>query len=104
MLRGVKQRLDRVEAFLPLPITAARFYARARQIARHTRRSLGSTYEIISKELSDNELESLAAELERAAFGDDTAARDTAGRETLIAAGYPDWTSEVVEEQRDEGW
>jgi hypothetical protein len=44
----------------------------------------------ISK-VSDDELESLEAEFERMAFGDDTVARDAAKREVLAAAGYPDW-------------
>jgi hypothetical protein len=45
----------------------------------------------VLKEVGDSELDFLASELERIAFGDDTAARDAAKREVLAAAGYPDW-------------
>jgi len=44
------------------------------------------------KDLSDSELASLGAELERIVFGSDTATRDAARRATLAAAGFPDWS------------
>ena len=45
------------------------------------------------KDVSDGELESLAAEFERLAFGSDTVARDAAKRKVFAATGYPDWTN-----------
>jgi hypothetical protein len=46
----------------------------------------------VAQDLSDAELYSLTAEFERIVFGADTTARNAARRETLAAAGYPDWT------------
>jgi hypothetical protein len=36
MLSSIRRRLGRVEEFLPVPMTAERFYARANQYARRT--------------------------------------------------------------------
>jgi hypothetical protein len=49
----------------------------------------------VAQNLSDAELDTLTAEFERIVFGADTAARDAATRETLAAAGYPDWTTQT---------
>jgi hypothetical protein len=48
-------------------------------------------------------LDSLTAELERIAFGDDTAGRDAAKREVLTAAGYPDWNPPAEEAWDEQG-
>jgi hypothetical protein len=104
MLSSIRRRLSRVEEFLPVPLAAERLYARAQ---RHARRNGGRVEDAIgtlAKDLSESELDSIAAELEQIAFGSDTAARDAAKRKALAAAGYPDWTSPPVEESRDEGW
>jgi len=104
MLRSIRRRLARVEEFLPLPMTAERFYARAQRHAKRTRRSVEDAISILAKDLSDDELDSVTAEFELMAFGSDTAARDAAKRETLLAAGYTGWPSSPNEELRDEGW
>ncbi len=102
MLTAIRKRLSRVEDSV-LPMTAARFYARAQ---KHARRHGGSVVDAIgtlAKDLSDSELESIAFEFEQIVFGSDTAARDTAKRETLAAAGYPDWNL-ALDESTEEGW
>jgi hypothetical protein len=104
MLSSIRRRLTRVEEFLPLPLTAERFYARARQYAKHKGVSIGDAMTKLLKDVSDGELESLEAEFEQMAFGSDTAARDAAKRAFFAEAGYPDWTSPPVEESRGEGW
>ena len=103
MLRSINRRLSRVEESLPVPMTAERFYARAQQRARRTGGSVGDSIATLAKDLSDNELDSIAAEFEQIAFGSDTAARDAAKRETLVVAGYPVWNL-PSEQSRDEGW
>jgi hypothetical protein len=103
MLSSIRRRLSRVEEFLPIPMTAERFYARAQQHARPTGGSVGDAMGTLAKDLSDNELDSIAAEFEQIAFGSNTAARDAAKREVLAAAGYPVWNL-PFEESRDEGW
>ena len=100
MLRSIRRRLSRVEEFLPIPITAERFYARAQQHARRTGGSVGSAIETLAKNLSDSDLDSISAEFEQIAFGSDTTARDAAKLEVLAAAGYPDWNL-AGEESRD---
>jgi hypothetical protein len=65
--------------------------------------SVGDAKTNFLKDVSDSELESLSAEIERTAFGSDTAARDAAKRTFFDEAGYPDWIP-PVEESRDEGW
>jgi cytochrome c553 len=103
MLRSIRRRLSRVEEFLPIPITAERFYARAQQHARRTGGSVGSAIETLAKNLSDSDLDSISAEFEQIAFGSDTTARDAAKREVFAAAGYSDWNP-PAEESKDEGW
>jgi hypothetical protein len=88
MLRGLEHRLARIEASIPVPVTAAHFLARARQHARRTGVDVESAIATLAKDLSDAELDSITAEFEQVAFGSDTAARDAAKREALAAAGY----------------
>jgi hypothetical protein len=102
MQRHFERRIASLEEFI-LPLSASVFLERAREQARRRGTSLGSAIDSLISKASD-ELERLAAELERLAFGSDTAARDAAKRKVLAAAGYPDWTSPPVEESRDEGW
>jgi hypothetical protein len=103
MQRHFERRIASLEEFI-LPLSASVFLERAREQARRRGTSLGSAIDSLISKASDDELERLAAELERLAFGSDTAARDAAKRKVLAAAGYPDWTSPPVEESRDEGW
>ncbi len=90
MLRGIEKRLSHLEASIPLPINAERFIARARRRARRTGKNVEASMAAVAQELSDAELESVAAEFEHIVFGSDTAARDAAKREFFAAAGYPD--------------
>jgi hypothetical protein len=103
MLSTIRRRLLRVEESLPVPATAERFYARAQTHARRAGGNVVSSIETLVKELSDDDLGSLAVELEQIVFGSDTVARDAAKRKVLAAAGYPVWNS-PHEESRDEGW
>ena len=103
MLNTIKRRLSRVEEFLPLPITVERFYARVQRRARRKGESFGSAMTDVLREVGDSELDFLAAELERIAFGSDTAARDAAKREVLAAAGYSSWIP-PDEESMEEAW
>ena len=103
MMHSIRRRLSRVEEFLPLPMTAERFYARAQQRARRTGGSVEDAIATLAKELSDDELDCIAAAFEQIAFGSDTAARDAAKREVFAAAGYPVWNLPSGE-SRDEGW
>ena len=103
MLSSIRRRLSRVEEFLPLPLTAERFYTRAQQYAKHKGVSVGDAMTNLLKDVSDGELESLEAEYEQMAFAADTAARDAAKRAFFAEAGYPNWTSPPVEESSDEG-
>ncbi len=90
MTRGVKRRLAQIEELMPLPINAERFVARARRRARRTGKNVEASMAAVAQELSDAELESVAAELEKIVFGSDTAARDAAKREVFAAMGCPD--------------
>jgi cytochrome c553 len=56
--------------------TLARFRENARRIAHRTKTSFESAVQTLLRELSDEDLESLAAEAASIAFGNDTAARD----------------------------
>ena len=58
-------------------------------------------FEALVRNVSDDELERLSAELERIAFGDDIAARDAAKREAFAAAGCPDWNPPTRELRED---
>ena len=78
------------EVWRSLPLSAEVFCRRVRTHARRTKTSFGSAFESLISKVSDDELETLEAEFERIAFGDDTAARDAAKREVLADAGYPD--------------
>jgi hypothetical protein len=100
VLSSIKRRPARVEEFLPLPITIERFYAGVHRRARRKGESFCSAMTNVLKEVGDSELDFLAAELERIAFGSDTAARDAAKREVLATAGYPDWNP-PAEESRE---
>ena len=100
MLRGVRRRLAHLEESIPIPLTAERFLIRANIRATRTGGGLGSAITTLLGDLSDNELDSLQAEFEQAVFGSDTEARDKARRETLAAAGYPDWINEIGQERR----
>jgi len=85
---------------MPVPLNAERFLARASQLARRSGVSTSSAMDKLFKDLSDSELDSLGAELERIVFGSDTAARDAAKREVLAAAGFPVWSDPPVKESR----
>jgi hypothetical protein len=103
MLHSIRRRLARVEESLPVPVTAERFYARARLHAKRIGGSVEDAIATLAKDLSDSELDSIAAEFERLAFGSDTAARDAAKREVFAAEGYPVWNL-PPEDSREEGW
>jgi cytochrome c553 len=103
MLSSIRRRLGRVEEVLPVPMTAERFYARAQQHARKAGGSIGDAMGTLAKDLSDNELDSIAAEFEQLAFGSNAAARDAAKGEVLATAGYPVWNL-PSEESMEEGW
>jgi hypothetical protein len=103
MQRHFARRIESLEQSI-LPLTASVFLDRARKHDRRSGQSLGSAMQSLVSRVSDDELEHLTTEFETMAFGDDTAARDAAKRETLAAAGYPDWTSPPAEESRDKGW
>jgi hypothetical protein len=83
VLNNVRRRLSRVEESIPVPATAERFYARACRYAERTDGSVESAIAVLAKDLSDSDLDSIAAEFERIAFGDDTAARDAAKQKFL---------------------
>jgi hypothetical protein len=68
-------------------MTAERFFARAQLHAKRTGGSVGDAIGTLAKDLSDSELESITAEVERLAFGSDTAARDAAKREFFCRSG-----------------
>ena len=104
MRRQIERRLAFAEEFLPLPITAKRFVTRTQRLAKRKRISVSSAMDAIVRELSDPELEALAAELENLAFGSDTAARDKAKREFFAAAGCPDLDKTNVQEMEGFTW
>jgi len=79
------------------------FFARAKAHARRSGTTFGSAFDSLLSKVSDDDLEHLTGDLERMAFGDDTAARDAAKREVLAAAGYPVWNL-PGEELMEEGW
>jgi hypothetical protein len=83
MMNNIRRRLSRVEESIPVPLTAERFYARACQHAKRTDGNIESAVALLAKDLSDNDLHSIASEFERIAFGDDTAARDASKRQFL---------------------
>ena len=69
MMNNIRRRLSRVEESIPVPITAERFYARACQHATRTGGSVESAIGVLARDLSDSDLDSIAADFERA-FGD----------------------------------
>jgi hypothetical protein len=73
-------------------MTADLFLARAEKHARRTGMSLETAIQSLVSSVTDDDLDRLAGEFERMAFGDDTAARDAAKRKVFAAAGYPNWT------------
>jgi hypothetical protein len=101
MHRGISRRIENLEGFLR-PLSASVFVGRAKIHARRTGTSFESAFESLLSKVSDEELNSLTTEFEQIAFGGNTAARDTAKRETLAAAGYPVWN--LPKGSRDEGW
>jgi hypothetical protein len=104
MLRSVRRRITILERSIPVPLTAAIFSARVEKHAHQTGASWDTAFQSLISKVSDDELDRLATEFERLAFGDDIAARDAAKRAFFAGAGYPDWTSPPVAESRDEGW
>lgn len=90
MLRGLERRLARIEESDLLPVTAERFLARARRLAKRNGGDLGSAMAKLAQELTDAELEAAAAEFEQIVFGSDTAARDAAKRAAFAEAGCPE--------------
>lgn len=85
-MRCLRRRLARVEESIPLPLTAERFIERAQRHARRCRGTLESSLDVIARELTDAELESVLAECEEILYGSDLAARDAA-RSRALAAG-----------------
>lgn len=83
MLRTLNRRLTRVEDTIPLFLTLERFVTRVEQRMKRTGESFDSAIEKLLQDLSKEELQVLAKEGERAAFGSDTAARDEAKRRVL---------------------
>jgi hypothetical protein len=83
MINNIRRRLSRVEESIPVPITAERFYSLACQHAKRTGGSVESAVAVLAKNLSDSDLDSVASEFERIAFGDDIAARDAAKQQFL---------------------
>ena len=102
MQRGMARRIAKL-AEAVLPLSAAVFVARVRTHARQKRMDYWAAFDAMVRTVSDDELERLAAEFERIAFGDDIAARDAAKLEVFAAAGIPDWNPRA-EERNDEGW
>lgn len=102
MQRGIARRIRSLQEVL-LPLSASFFIARVRTHARRSRMTFGSAFDSLITKVSDEELDLLAAEFERIAFGDDTAARDAAKREALAAAGYP-VENPAAEELWDHQW
>jgi hypothetical protein len=78
MWRTINRRLDHIELTIPLPVTRERFIARVRQHIPRTGASLEAELATLVRDLSDNELDSLGAEVEQVLFGSDVAARDAA--------------------------
>lgn len=77
--------------------------ARVRSHARRSGMTFGSAFDSLITKVSDEELDLLASEFERIAFGDDIAARDAAKREVLAPAGYP-VENPPAEESWDQQW
>jgi hypothetical protein len=103
MQRHLARRIESLEESI-LPLTGSAFLERVRKHARRSGKSYESALQSLVSKLSDNELDRLTTEVEWLAFGDDTAARDAAKRETLAAAGYTDWQNLPGQESRDQGW
>jgi DNA modification methylase len=74
-MRGLERRLSRLEESIPLPLTAERFVARAQRHARRTGASYDAAVETLARDLTDNELASVATEFDQMLYGSDTAAR-----------------------------
>jgi hypothetical protein len=102
MQRRLARRIESLEQSI-LPLTASVFLGRVKKHAQRRGISFDSAMQSLISKASDDELESLEAEFERIAFGDDTVARDAAKREVLAATGYPDWNP-PGEELKEEGW
>jgi hypothetical protein len=81
-----------LERSIPVPMTADLLLARAEKHVQRTGASLEAAIQSLVGSVTDDDLYRLAAEFERLAFGDDTAARDAAKHKVFAAAGYPDWT------------
>lgn len=82
MLSSVRRRLTSLETSI-LSTIATRFLERAHRHAQRVGGSFGTSVEVLARDLSDADLNSLIAELEEMAFGSDTAARDAARHEVF---------------------
>ena len=90
MQRGIGRRITILERSIPVLMTADLFLARAEKHARRTGTNLETAIQSVVASVTDDDLDRLAAEFERMAFGDDFAARDAAKRKVFAAAGYLD--------------
>lgn len=104
MRHEISQRLTRLEESGFVRVNAERFIARSRRLARRKGVTLDAAMTRVVQELTDEELETVEAELEQIAFGSNTFARDAAKREALVAAGCPDWTGAKVKKKEEDGW
>jgi hypothetical protein len=85
MQRGIKRRIEGLEQSI-LPLTDSVFLGRVKKHAQRRGISFDLAMQSLISKVSDGELESLEAEFERIAFGDDTAARDAAKRAFYFVA------------------
>jgi hypothetical protein len=65
-----------LERSIPVPMTAHLFLARAEKHAGRTGTSLETAIQLLVGSITNDDLDRLAAEFERIAFGADTAARE----------------------------
>ena len=80
MLEGIKRRISALERSIWTRTTADRFLSRVELHARLTGLSFEAAFQALIVSLSDEDLARLTQEVEQAAFGGDTAARDAAKR------------------------
>jgi hypothetical protein len=99
MRRGIERRLSRLEAFLPL--TVERFLIGAHQHAVRCGVNIYSAIELLAKDLSPVEVDSMLVELADGLDGSNRALEDRLRCETL-AASYPDETKVADEARRGE--
>jgi hypothetical protein len=84
MLHRVRRRISNLEESISVPISAERFLSRAHEHARRAGVSVQAAIGTLAQDLSDGEVDSIAAELEQLVFGADTAARDAAWRRAMM--------------------